>query len=125
MKHILGYIGAVLPLYAASQVHGWIAIPLVIVSIWFFGYVMFSDWFNGRIPNKSLPDTIVETVAYSDLDDNDDEFDDDEFDDDEFDDEDTKIIIVCSKCSQKLRVPAGKSIIVTCAKCNHKFQLGT
>jgi hypothetical protein len=99
MKHIIGYILAALPLYAASQVHGWIAIPLVIVSIWFFGYVMFSDWFNDRIPDKSLPDTTDEIAAYSN--------------------NDSTIIVECSNCSQKLRVPSNKIILLTCAKCSH------
>lgn len=109
MKQILGYLVAVIPLYAASQTHGWITIPLILVSIWFFGYVMFSDWFNDRTPSKSLPDTLNELVTDPDLE----------------DDGVSKIVVVCSQCSQKLRVPARKRILVTCTKCNHKFRVGT
>ena len=67
MKIILGYLVAVIPLYAASQTHGWVMIPLILVSIWFFGYVMFSDWFNERNPSKSLSDTMGAIVVNPDL----------------------------------------------------------
>ena len=109
IKHILGYFGAVFPMYAASKMDGWISILLFITGLWLFGFVMFSDWFNDRTPTHSESERLAEL-------------------DTEHESEDCaanpKVIVICSECSQKLGVPTGKTILVTCSSCGHKFQVG-
>ena len=36
---------------------------------------------------------------------------------------DIKTVVKCPGCTQKLRIPVGKTIVVTCNNCNHKFQV--
>jgi tellurite resistance protein TerA len=36
---------------------------------------------------------------------------------------DLKTVVRCPNCTQKLRIPIGKTLIVACNNCNHKFQV--